>query len=415
MKNLRKMIGLWVLCLFSVGNIHAEPIRKIVRYKDGTIIEGMVEKKFFTDGPMRIYSMFGEPVEWEGEYQALGSVLVGTLKSGNDFRVECRGKITSYADGVKIGNRTFSGVDKCISVSKRDVRWKLSDFRFIRMTDLSCPDIREVLFGGEYVYIEDFAESLIKKLSRVCYNGYEGKATVSFKNGNSYVGTVGISKTRKLTFDSGQGSYIDFSWANGDSYQGEAKVNEKGICYPGRGGIMTYSNEVKDRMYPGESESPFDDWIVSLYEEGKYPFEIKNMIDKRKEEMAQAERQKEHAEQKKKKEDDLHRKAACLKKYGVHWGELVYKRKLALGMTLEMCEEVVMEKKFYKVSEALIDGKKYIVWKLDDNTIKNAVLSHSENSESAFAGLFALQLAKQSGWSPYTCWIFLNGRLMAFE
>lgn len=422
MGNLRKVIGLLFLCLFSFGDMYAKAVRKIVQYQDGTVIEGMVEKKFFVDGPMRIYSSFGESVEWSGEYQGNTNRFSGILRIGEDFQIECTGLISTYTDNKQTLNRRFSdaGSKTGISASKTDVQWKLSYFRFVKMVEQSLPDIQSVFFDtNTWFENDDSSKSFIQKLYKYCSEGYNGKAMVVFKNGNTYEGTVYVSKTKKLTLNAGEKEYITFTWENGDSYRGEAQVNENGICFPGRGGIMTYSNGQNDRMYPGETASEFDNVVVQLYANGEPPYQVKIFIDEQKKEIARKEedkqKQKEYTEQQAKKEADLRRKAACLRKYGTHWGELVYKRELALGMTQEMCEDVVQEKSFYKVSEALFDKKICTVWQLDDNAIRKAVASHSESMDEAWAGLFTLGVARQFGWSPYTCLVFSNGILIAYE
>lgn len=383
-----------------------------IQYSDGTIIEGISEKKAFIDGPMRISAT---EFEFSGEYRKHANKISGILTCGDYFAVNFEG--TFYAN--EKANLLGKAPAACIPISDKNVvNWALRDIKYTHL--LSVPD-----FAKEVCFLEQIddpdKESTSGPRALFIRESYQGKAKIVFQNGNIYEGPIAISEAEGFKISDKQSDLMTFQWTNGDFWRGAgAQVTTDGICIP-KDGFVTLAGTTDEIMYSDVADkNGMEIYIRDLYEQGKNPTEVITRLKHHDEAVLRyQENKKREEEQKKQAAQEMKkqkRKAACIQKYGEEYGLLVYNGKVKLGMTREMCDDALYAKYLYKKSEALIDGEYVEIWTYDASVANKQILSESQTKEEALSGIFIMSLIKNWGWTPdYTVLYFIDGKLVAYE
>lgn len=257
-------------------------------------------------------------------------------------------------------------------------------------------------------------------------------ATIYFSNGNKYIGPVhheylffhwemgkdgcqeyldvGYYNASKESFN------IKYFWNNGDSFEGAAlrfRNREDGIIPIS--GKMTYNNGVKDQTWKLSSNH------YKYFTFDKNPSQLKEEQEKAWQQV-QEERQKikaradslKLADEKQKHQTEEQKKQAFVRKYGQRYGSLLYQGKLELGMTQQMCQEVI-DIKSYDIGKSLQFGHRVETWTFnkDKQDMQIAAAMTQLSGEEAMALALLMGFADSVGASTpkYSILVFTDGKL----
>ena len=266
-------------------------------------------------------------------------------------------------------------------------------------------------------------------------------ATIYFSNGNKYIGpvhydgfhwkigkygcqeylSIGSYNISKESFN------IKYLWNNGDSFEGAAlrfRNREDGIIPIS--GKMTYNNGVKDQTWELSSNH------YKYFTFNKNPSQLKEElitieVKQRAKEKAWQQEQEERwqrikaradslklADEKQKHQTEEQKKQAFIRKYGQRYGSLIYQGKLELGMTQQMCQEVI-DIKSYDIGKSIRSGHRVETWTFnkDKQDMQVAAAMTQLSGEEAMALALLMGFADSVGASTpkYSVLVFTDGKL----
>lgn len=220
---------------------------------------------------------------------------------------------------------------------------------------------------------------------------------------------------------------IKYLWNNGDSFEGAAlrfRNREDGIIPIS--GKMTYNNGVKDQTWELSSNH------YKYFTFNKNPSQLKEElitieVKQRAKEKAWQQEQEERwqrikaradslklADEKQKHQTEEQKKQAFIRKYGQRYGSLIYHGKLELGMTQQMCQEVI-DIKSYDIGKSMRSGHRVETWTFnkDKQDMQVAAAMTQLSGEEAMALALLMGFADSVGASTpkYSVLVFTDGKL----
>ncbi len=382
-----------------------------------------------SDGPV-IFSY--DRITLTGIYRSDSTyTLYGTIKNHNWDMLLCYGTICNNKE-----NRTISKKS-----SAND--WEI-DLQFYTFID-NAPQIKAVIdkpfhatseFSAERIAINLAWEQLYPIIDQNRHN-----ATVYFPDGCKYIGPIyrprlssawgiGIDEDYKTPFD------YQYVWPNGDSFKGKIYDREgapnplKAYSISGcfqlvDGSTLDYKDYKNDQGHC-HSYKYYADKNKEYIQQYPCPSQLfpilkerqqKDDAEKREEELRQEKERKleQEARLKKKREQQAkaeQRRKLLIRKYGQKWGELLAQGKIELGMTKQMCQEVV-NIKFYDISKSNYFGRTVETWMYNQDKV--------EMSAEGFLGMALLKGFADAFGLPtppvvqYTYLVFSDGELTSIQ
>lgn len=299
-----------------------------------------------------------------------------------------------------------------------------ADFIGKNIKRLKCKFPKDVLIKKARETPKSFivGQLIGKDIIYECLSYIEQEGTpvsILFTNGNQFTGNIRLDSgnifpnkgiCKYVTGETFNGIYEDIFW---DSQNGTVHIPTQGTMTFTDGTTVT-GNWLKADDFTQK------DW-ESIYTQGDSPTAIRDKFLRKKRELAEVKRRQELEEQRKKQEElrkkqeqerqEKLRQQRLIAKYGQHYGTLLSQRKLELGMTEEMVNEV-WNKEFFDCSEFIISGNKVEIWTFNENNMA-AVAAREKGKDGLMAMLFINQLVNMFGvgyGNPYQL-TFTNGRL----
>ena len=120
------------------------------------------------------------------------------------------------------------------------------------------------------------------------------------------------------------------------------------------------------------------------------------------------------ADEKQKHQTEEQKKQAFIRKYGQRYGSLIYQGKLELGMTQQMCQEVI-DIKSYDIGKSMRSGHRVETWTFnkDKQDMQVAAAMTQLSGEEAMALALLMGFADSVGASTpkYSILVFTDGKL----
>jgi hypothetical protein len=120
------------------------------------------------------------------------------------------------------------------------------------------------------------------------------------------------------------------------------------------------------------------------------------------------------ADEKQKHQTEEQKKQAFIRKYGQRYGSLIYQGKLELGMTQQMCQEVI-DIKSYDIGKSMRSGHRVETWTFnkDKQDMQVAAAMTQLSGEEAMALTLLMGFADSVGASTpkYSILVFTDGKL----
>lgn len=420
-----KRLLLFTLTLCFCTNIQAKKstvVYKLNGYKT-LLITGNFEKGLLTEGLVQFdYKTAAHTVKLEGIYSPKNQTFQGQI----NWKYDCYGTIHTTND-KPISKKTAASewmikLHLCGTVD--GAKTEFDDF-FIGMTPQQVGNNKFHVWRQLSLFIQQFEE--VKTHN----------ATVHFSNGNKYIGpvhydafhwkigkygcqeylNVGSYNTSKESFN------IKYLWNNGDSFEGLAlrfRNREDGIIPIS--GNMTYNNGIKDQTWKLSSN------YYKYFTFNKNPTQLKEeLIKQRATEKARQQEQEERlqrikaradslklADEKQKHKKEEQKKQIFVRKYGQRYGSLIYQGKLELGMTKQMCQEVI-DISSYDIGKSLRSGHRVETWTFNkdkqDRQVAAAMTQLSGEEAMALALLMGFADSVGASTPKYSILVFTDGKL----
>ena len=424
-----KRLLLFTLTLCFCINIQAKEstvVYKLNGYKT-LLITGNFEKGLLTEGPVQFdYKIVPHTVKLEGKYSPQNQTFQGRINGTYD----CYGTIYT-TNGKPISKKTAASewmIKLHLGGTINGAKTEFDDF-FIGMTPQQVGNNKSHVWRQLSSFMQQFEE--VKTHN----------ATIYFSNGNKYIGpvhydgfhwkigkygcqeylSIGSYNISKESFN------IKYLWNNGDSFEGAAlrfRNREDGIIPIS--GKMTYNNGVKDQTWELSSNH------YKYFTFNKNPSQLKEElitieVKQRAKEKAWQQEQEERwqrikaradslklADEKQKHQTEEQKKQAFIRKYGQRYGSLIYQGKLELGMTQQMCQEVI-DIKSYDIGKSIRSGHRVETWTFnkDKQDMQVAAAMTQLSGEEAMALTLLMGFADSVGASTpkYSILVFTDGKL----
>ena len=380
-----------------------------------------------TEGPVQFdYKTAAHTVKLEGKYSPQNQTFQGRINGTYD----CYGTIYTTND-KPISKKTAASewmIKLHLGGTINGAKTEFDDF-FIGMTPQQVGNNKSHVWRQLSSFMQQFEE--VKTHN----------ATIYFSNGNKYIGpvhyddfhwkigkygcqeylSIGSYNISKESFN------IKYLWNNGDSFEGAAlrfRNREDGIIPIS--GKMTYNNGVKDQTWELSSKH------YKYFTFNKNPSQLKEElitieVKQRAKEKAWQQEQEERwqrikaradslklADEKQKHQTEEQKKQAFIRKYGQRYGSLIYHGKLELGMTQQMCQEVI-DIKSYDIGKSMRSGHRVETWTFnkDKQDMQVAAAMTQLSGEEAMALALLMGFADSVGASTpkYSVLVFTDGKL----
>ena len=422
-----KQLLIFVLTLCSCMNLQAKESK--VLYKiDGVkslITIGTFENGYLTEG--RLYFSYNL-VMLKGTYSPSGSTFKGSLHYAPDKVADCYGII-------------YNTADKRISKKSSASEWMIDLHLYTTINNAKVEF--DNAFAGATIQIGEDKSLIWKELLSFTQKTRESKdlnATIYFPNGNKYIGPIHWGDSGWEIGKYGCKEYLDvgyynpaeesfnisYTWSNGDHFEGSALLcrdREDGIIPIS--GTMIYNNGSKNTAWRLWSKH------YKLFTFDKNPSQLKEELNKieererqeawaaqqrRSREIALKEKQRliEQQNQQKQKEESENKEQMLIQKYGDNHGKLLAAGKLELGMTKQMCQEVV-DIKCYDIGKSSYAGHIVETWTFnkEKQDMQVAAAMTQLSGEEAVALALLMGFADSIGASnpKYSLLVFTDGKL----
>ena len=270
------------------------------------------------------------------------------------------------------------------------------------------------LIGKDIIYeCLSYIEQEGTPVSILLTNGNQFTGNIRLDSGNNVIPNKGICKY--VTGETFDGIYEDFFW---DSRNGTLHIPTQGTMTFTDGTTATGNWLEADNFTKA-------DW-ASIYTQGDSPTAIHDKVLRKNRELAEVKRsqeleeqQKKQAELRKKQEQErqkMLRRQQLIAKYGQHYGPLIEKGELELGMTTAMVNEI-WSHEFFDRSEAIEYGQRIELWTFNEEKMNMAIAKKEDGETELLAMLFIDGLGEMFGISgitkkdiPYQL-VFTNRRL----
>ncbi len=388
-----------------------------------------------SDGPV-IFSY--DRITLTGIYRSDSTyTLYGTITNHDRDELLCYGTICNNKE-----NRTISK-----KLSANDWEIDLQFYAFIG----NNTQIKAVINKPFHASSEFSAERKIINLaweelrSRINQNWHD--ATVYFPDGCKYIGPINrVNRYHGDAWWIGAGwdneTPVDYQyvWPNGDFFKGKIYTNSGygdnpnplsgGHIHSGcfqliDGSTLDYKDYTHNQGHC-HSYKYYVDKNKEYIQQYPCPSQLfpilkerqqKDDAEKREEELRQEKERKleQEARLKKKREQQAkaeQRRKLLIRKYGQKWGELLAQGKIELGMTKQMCQEVV-NIKFYDISKSNYFGRTVETWMYNQDKV--------EMSAEGFLGMALLKGFADAFGLPtppvvqYTYLVFSDGELTSIQ
>ena len=255
---------------------------------------------------------------------------------------------------------------------------------------------------------------------------------ILFKNLNQFHGNIRLGSRddvipnkgicKYFTGETFDGIYEDIFW---DSQNGTLHIPTQGT--------MTFTDGTTATGNWLEADNfTKEDW-ESIYTQGDSPTAIHNKVLRKQRELAEVKRRQALEEQRKKQEElrkkqeelrkkqeqerrEMLRRQQLIAKYGRHYGPLIEKGELELGMTTAMVNEI-WSQDFFDRSEAIEYGQRIELWTFNESKMNMAIAKKEDGETELLAMLFIDGVGEMFGISgitkkdiPYQL-VFTNRRL----
>lgn len=430
-----KIFTLWLLvCAITISDNAYSKSLQTVRYKDGSSCEGMVRGNKFTSGPMNL--VLNDGTSFKGDYvlnyeKGKKGHFIGQIILSDSCTIAGVFKIANDSQGIKI-----------IANSKKAVQWhvigNIDEYRFCQNgTDVfvyrdsviikSSNGVKYQFNGTKYQFGNIFRGNFLWKNVSVLKDFRAPEiftlffnhktpldATITFASGNTYYGPVimNFQSGNIMSVPAGSGG---FAFSSGEIFNGRFYKNSF-LPYKGsiHGGGMKYQEiDLGDSLsiagVKPDGNVSFND-IYKIIVEEKRRKEARIAEEKRRQEARIAEEKQEKlAKEEAEKEREEQLRKESIRKYGTKYGTLVADKKLAQGMSKEMCNDVVNKKSY----DILYSGD-FEIWTYNP---QKARLSQTKSLDD----LLVIGLLDQLGFGAlmdmvaYQRLVFRNGKLFEFS
>lgn len=424
-----KRLLLFTLTLCFCINIQAKEstvVYKLNGYKTLSIT-GNFEKGLLTEGPVQFdYKTAAHTVKLEGKYSPQNQTFQGRINGTYD----CYGTIYTTND-KPISKKTAASewmIKLHLGGTINGAKTEFDDF-FIGMTPQQVGNNKSHVWRQLSSFMQQFEE--VKTHN----------ATIYFSNGNKYIGpvhyddfhwkigkygcqeylSIGSYNISKESFN------IKYLWNNPILSISKTKCCAfKRISIIPISGKMTYNNGVKDQTWELSSNH------YKYFTFNKNPSQLKEElitieVKQRAKEKAWQQEQEERwqrikaradslklADEKQKHQTEEQKKQAFIRKYGQRYGSLIYHGKLELGMTQQMCQEVI-DIKSYDIGKSMRSGHRVETWTFnkDKQDMQVAAAMTQLSGEEAMALALLMGFADSVGASTpkYSVLVFTDGKL----
>jgi len=435
---MKNSIFLVALCLCL--NVFAK--ERIVTYKIKTgqafpatiICKGNFNKGILSDGPVEFYSPTGayrERIILRGNY--VNSTFTGTIKCGK-VGLECYGNIYNVKNQI-------------ISAKTSATDWTIR-LQFTGIIGFDFP-IASISIEDQFFSETHRTGSIIREenlswinLRKYVYNKYADPnglcpiqdATISFTNGNKYTGPIyrnngewqiGRFDAKYNIWGDPKPFEIKYWWPNGDYFEGRAyRFEDREDQIIPTYGIVKYQDGSIDSSWAIHKN--LEDYS-KLFTIETTPTQLRDKIQAieaqeqekalaaeqeraRKKALQEERLRKQQAQQNEAKE----RKQTLIQKYGAKWGESLATGKLELGMTQQMCQEVINIKS-YDIGKSIRSGHRVETWTFnkDKQDMQVAAAMTQLSGEEAMALALLMGFADSVGASTpkYSILVFTDGKL----
>lgn len=407
-------VGLWIVAFLAIttSGFAEGPKQQIVTYKDRSSCVGYMQKDKFIDGPMEL-SLPGS-IKLSGEYRIIHGLghIQGEFR-GPGVRYKGLFRVSNNESGLispKVSAFNWSVYIPVSGIDQFQILNIVNSIKFSGCKNDSIPGTYRVV----EVFRDNRIDSLIFHLNFEgnvpIYQTFLKSKPLDNSNSTSTLIPSPRGKKKEFSrlykvFDLTYSNVIIY-YSNQDQFKGEIHKEFESRPYPYKG-IYKYKNGdrfsgtfMRQSEVPNNGEITYADgssatgyiqeiWpnlplptVTTLCQKGCSLTEIRNhdsqegkriaeekrqqelrlAAEKRAQEMRLAaekrlaalkERKKQQEELQKQREEAARKerlRQSYIKKYGPHWGELVFKKELTFGMTPEMCADIV-NKKAYSVSQ----------------------------------------------------------------
>lgn len=431
---MKNFIFLVALC-FCLNTFAKE---RTVTYKIKTnlypvlICKGNFNKGILSEGPVEFFS---KGIILRGNYA--NSAFTGTIKCGGVI-LKCTGEI-------------YNDKSQCILAKSSANDWTIQ-LQFTEIIEFDLPVASALLkdhaFFSETIKNRRGAISSREDLSWTklwdyVYNKYANpnrlcpiqNVTISFTNGNKYIGPIyrNNDKWQIGRFDAKYNICgnpkpfeIKYWWPNGDYFEGRAyRFEDREDQIIPTYGIVKYQDGSIDSSWAIRKN--WDDYS-KLFTIETTPTQLRCKIQnieaqqREKELAAQQEQARKNAIQ---KEEELRKQQAqqdevakreqiLIQKYGAKNGKLLAAGQLKLGMTKQMCQEII-DMKSYDIGQSLRSGHRVETWTFnkDKQDMQVAAAMTQLSSEQAMLLALLVGFADSVGASTpkYSILVFTDGKL----
>lgn len=305
-----------------------------------------------------------------------------------------------------------------------------ADFTGKNIKRLKCKFPKDVLIKKARETPKNFivGQLIGKDIIYECLSYIEQEGTpvsILFTNGNQFTGNIRLDSENNVIPNKGICKYITGETFDG-IYEDILWDSQNGTVHIPTQGTMTFTDgTVVQGDWLKQYGLKEEDWTI-LYKKGDCPTTIRDKAARKQQELAEVKRsqkqeelRKKQAELRKKQEQErqkMLRRQQLIAKYGQHYGPLIEKGELELGMTTTMVNEI-WSQEFFDRSEAIEYGQRIELWTFNEEKMNMAIAKKEDGETELLAMLFIDGLGEMFGISgitkkdiPYQL-VFTNRRL----
>ena len=201
---------------------------------------------------------------------------------------------------------------------------------------------------------------------------------------------------------------MEITNAAGDKFIGKLKngaPDEGTMVFASTG--HTEAGKWKDGLSPTEHE-------IKLKAETKAWLDAQRKAQEAQQQKEEQVKAQKLAQERQQQQQEEQRKKSLIQKYGQRYGSLIYQEKLELGMTQQMCQEVI-DIKSYDIGKSIRSGHRVETWTFnkDKQNMQVAAAMTQLSGEEAMALALLMGFADSVGASTpkYSILVFTDGKL----
>lgn len=235
-------------------------------------------------------------------------------------------------------------------------------------------------------------------------------ASVTFENGDTFTGSLGVKSSNKVVPINGEYKYV-----TGETFIGKySKIRyEDGRIYAPNGITTLTNGDVVSGDWLGKYDLTNNEW-KQIYDSCNSLTEIRDMATQLELKKQQEKIAEERAEQLKRSKEEEQRRN-IISKYGEYYGALIVKKKLVPGMSQAMVNEV-WSKDFFDYSISTSSGRRIEVWTLNNDKMQIKIVSEAnkvdKSGQAAVASMLLMNLLGSTSLSSVpNMLVFVNDKL----